>query len=200
PPRARGGGALFLSPARAGAPPGGGHPPPRGPQLFSGYWPAAHRPAGWHATGDRGFVHDGQLYVVGRSDDVLVHHGRNFYPADVIAACEDVPGLRPGRCAAIGVTDADSEERVCLVAELAAGPGTPPAAEVAARVRRRLASVLDLYVSEVVLLPAGTLPVTTSGKLRVGETGRRLARGTLPRLPATGAAGLPERTNEPADI
>ncbi|MFJ2187214.1 AMP-binding protein [Kitasatospora sp. NPDC087861] len=154
----------------------------RGPQLFSGYWPAADRPTGWHATGDRGFTHDGHLFVVGRADDVLVHHGRNFYPADILAACEDVPGLRPGRCAAFGVEDGESGGRVCLVAEVADGPGTPPAIQVAAQVRRRLAVSVDLYVSEVVLLPRGGLPVTTSGKVRVGETRRRLARGTLPRL------------------
>ncbi|MBO1413569.1 AMP-binding protein [Streptomyces sp. FH025] len=154
----------------------------RGPQLFSGYWPEAHRPAGWHATGDRGFTHGGHLFVIGRTDDVLVHHGRNFYPADVLAACEDVPGLRPGRCAAFSLGDGDSGSRICLVAELADGPGTPPAAQVAAQARRRLASAVDLYVSEVVLLPRGGLPVTTSGKVRVGETRRRLLRGTLPRL------------------
>ncbi|MER5807544.1 AMP-binding protein [Streptomyces sp. NPDC002033] len=154
----------------------------RGPQLFDGYWPARRRPAARHATGDRGFLYGGHLFVVGRTDDVLVHHGRNFYPADVLAACEEVAGLRPGRCAAFGVADGGSEGRVCLVAELADGPGTPPAARVAAEVRRRLASSLDLYVGEVVLLPGGGLPVTTSGKVRVGETKRRLARGTLPRL------------------
>ncbi|WP_033820655.1 AMP-binding protein [Kitasatospora sp. MBT63] len=154
----------------------------RGPQLFSGYWPAAHRPDGWHPTGDRGFTHDGHLFVVGRGDDVLVHHGRNFYPADVLAACEQVPGVRPGRCAVLTVADADPDGRVCLVAELADGPGTPPAEQVAARLRRHLANSLDLYVSEAVLLPAGGLPVTTSGKVRVAETRRRLERGTLPRL------------------
>ncbi|MEU8438279.1 AMP-binding protein [Streptomyces sp. NPDC029216] len=154
----------------------------RGPQLFRGYWPAARRRAVWHATGDRGFLHEGHLFVVGRTDDVLVHHGRNFYPADVLAACEEVPGLRPGRCAAFALADGGSGGRVCLVAEVADGPGTPPPAEVAAGVRRRLAGALDLYVSEVVLLPGGGLPVTTSGKVRVGETRRRLVRGTLPRL------------------
>ncbi|MGW2250679.1 AMP-binding protein [Kitasatospora sp. NPDC001660] len=153
----------------------------RGPQLFSGYWPSAHRPAGWHATGDRGFTHGGHLFVLGRTDDVLVHHGRNFHPADVLAACEDVPGLRPGRCAAFGLADGESDDRVCLVAELADGPGAAPADQVAALVRRRLSSALDLYVSEVVLLAKGGLPVTTSGKVQVGETKRRLARGTLPR-------------------
>lgn len=165
----------------------------RGPQLFRGYWPAARRRAVWHATGDRGFVHDGHLFVVGRTDDVLVHHGRNFYPADVLAACEEVPGLRPGRCAALRVTDAEADTgggdgggepggRVCLVAEVAGGQGAPPPAEVAAAARRRLADALGLYVSEVVLLPRGGLPLTTSGKVRVSETRRRLLLGTLPRL------------------
>jgi acyl-CoA synthetase (AMP-forming)/AMP-acid ligase II len=155
----------------------------RGPQLFSGYWPgdrrsgATDRP-GWHATGDRGFLHRGQLFVIGRADDVLVHHGRQFYPADVVAACADVTGLRPGRCAAVMADRADaSADRVCLVAE--AEDRTAPA-ELAGLVRRRLVQALDLYVSEVVLLAPGELPVTTSGKVRVAETGRLLRRGLLP--------------------
>ncbi|KOU18297.1 hypothetical protein ADK52_30740 [Streptomyces sp. WM6372] len=148
----------------------------RGPQLFTGYWPGRRAPD-WHRTGDLGFLHRGQLFVVGRADDVLVHQGRNFHPADVQAVCAGVPGLRAGRCAVFLVPHAEAD-RVCLVAETAgaAGPEAHPAAEV----RRRLARSLGLYVSEVVLLPAGGLPVTTSGKVRTAETARRHRLGLLP--------------------
>ncbi|MFF7472132.1 AMP-binding protein [Streptomyces sp. NPDC008092] len=154
----------------------------QGPQLYSGYWRRPVRRPGWHATRDLGFLHDGQLFVLGRADDVLVRHGRNFYPVDILAVCAGIPGLRPGRCAAFAVADGDSGERLCLVAEASEGPGAPPPAQVAAEVRRRLAQALDLYVSEVVLLPRGGLPVTTSGKVRVAETRRLFERGTLPAL------------------
>ncbi|MGY4923061.1 AMP-binding protein [Streptomyces sp. 900105755] len=154
----------------------------RGPQLYRGYWRRPARRSRWHATRDLGFLHDGQLFVLGRADDVLVRHGRNFYPVDILTVCAGVPGLRPGRCAAFAVVDGDSDERLCLVAEASEGPGTPPPAQVAAEVRRRLAQALDLYVSEVALLPKGGLPVTTSGKVRVSEARRRFERGALPVL------------------
>ncbi|MFD9793391.1 AMP-binding protein [Streptomyces sp. NPDC059070] len=172
----------------------------QGPQLFSGYWPVAggrSRAAGdgdgdgWHATGDRGFLHQGHLFVVGRGDDTLVHHGRNFYAADVQAVLAAVPGLRPGRSAAFtldtGTGTADRSPGVCLVSEIDEGVG--PAGEdgdargeLAARVRRQLARTLDLYVSTVVFLAPGHLPVTTSGKVRHAETRRRLAAGELAAL------------------
>ncbi|MBT2453669.1 AMP-binding protein [Streptomyces sp. ISL-86] len=148
----------------------------RGPQLFTGYWPRRRAP-GWHRTGDLGFLYRGHLFVVGRADDVLVHQGRNFHPADLQAVCAEVPGLRAGRCAAF-VVPHTTADRICLVAEVGgtAGPGLNTAVEV----RRRLARSLGLYVSEVVLLPAGGLPVTTSGKVRTAETARRYRLGLLP--------------------
>ncbi|MFF7636796.1 AMP-binding protein [Kitasatospora sp. NPDC008050] len=154
----------------------------RGPQLFSGYWRRPARRSRWHATKDLGFLHGGHLFVLGRTDDVLVHHGRNFYPADILTVCADVPGLRPGRCAAFIVAHADAGEHLCLVAEASDGADAPPPAQVATQVRRRLAQALDLYLSQVALLPRGGLPVTTSGKVRVAETKRRFEEGTLPVL------------------
>lgn len=160
----------------------------QGPQLFSGYWSGRAGGGGgvdaWHATGDRGFLHDGQLFVVGRADEVLVHHGLKFYPADILAVCARIPGLRPGRCAAFTVrtpTDAAEADRICLVAELAAAPAGP-LAELGRLVQRRLVREIGLYVAQVAFLPAGELPVTTSGKVRVTETGRRFALGSLPLL------------------
>ncbi|MGW6899991.1 AMP-binding protein [Streptomyces sp. NPDC054919] len=163
----------------------------RGPQLFSGYWREPVRRSRWHPTRDLGFLDGGQLFVLGRTDDVLVHRGRNFHPADIAAACAAVPGLRPGRCAAFTVEDEAAGELLCLVSEVTGGSGAPSPAQVAAQVRRRLAQVLDLYVSEVALLPAGGLPVTTSGKVRISETKQRFERGDLPVLRPHG----PRRTS-----
>ncbi|MER7931452.1 MULTISPECIES: AMP-binding protein [unclassified Streptomyces] len=154
----------------------------RGPQLFRGYWRRPLRRSRWHPTGDLGFLDGGHLFVLGRTDDVLVHRGRNFHPADVAAACAGVPGLRAGRCAAFTVGDGTAGDLLCLVSEVTGGPGAPSPAHLAAEARRRLAQVLDLYVAEVVLLPAGGLPVTTSGKVRISETRQRFERGDLPVL------------------
>ncbi|MEU2776615.1 AMP-binding protein [Streptomyces sp. NPDC007162] len=160
----------------------------RGPQLFSGYWrrdAAPFRPSGegeWHATGDRGFLYEGHLFVLGRADDVLVHRGKKFHPADVLAVCAAFPEINPGRCAVFATDPPRSGESgrradVQLVAELRV---PAPPAGLAGLLKRRLARELDLYVAQVHFAPRGSLPVTTSGKLRVSEVARRFRAGTLP--------------------
>ncbi|MEV7024149.1 AMP-binding protein [Kitasatospora sp. NPDC093558] len=156
-----------------------------GPQLFSGYWPArpdtGTGPGRWYPTGDLGFVHRGHLFVLGRADDTVVQNGRNVHASDIRAVCAGIPGLRPGRCVAFTL-DAPGGPRVCLVAELRAGPAADDvrATDTLVReIRSRLAAELELYVHHVELVPAGELPVTTSGKPMVTETRTRFA-GRVP--------------------
>ena len=189
----------------------------RGPQLLTGYWPVpSDRPPrrrAWHATGDLGFVHRGHLFVVGRRDDTLVHNGRKFHAADIAAACAAIPALRPGRCAAFtagpltepphrGAREAPPyrgpyEGRVFLVTEVS-GPMCPPTDRLAQDIRRHLAETLGLYVSDVAFLAPGRLPVTTSGKVRVAETGRRFLRGELPLLNSLPALETPRPPARPS--
>ncbi|MEV7076534.1 AMP-binding protein [Streptomyces sp. NPDC093990] len=171
-----------------------------GPQLFDGYWGrGAHSRdiRRLHPTGDRGFLHGGHLFVLGRVDDTVVHQGRNHYAADIADALADLPGLRPGRTAVFRTAGPPRPEpcgrpsgacrpqaapaaHICLVAEHDhTAPVEERSTETARAARQRLAGVLGLFVKEVVLVPPGTLPVTTSGKVRVNETRRRYEAGLL---------------------
>jgi len=90
------------------------------PCLFSGYVgnpqeTAASLKAGWFHTGDLGFLRDGELFVAGRIKDLLIIGGRNFYPQDVEALVDEVPGVIPGRCVALGVDDAALGTQVLVV-------------------------------------------------------------------------------------
>ncbi|MDT0266574.1 AMP-binding protein [Streptomyces sp. DSM 44915] len=159
----------------------------RGPQLAPGRWAEAAAlagPDGWYRTSDLGFLHDGHLFVLGRADDTLVLNGRNHFLSDVVAACARLPGVRPGRLAPFLTRDAATGLAVAgVVAELPAGQPEPTVAELnrlARTVKRRLVEALELFVSRVVFVPAGTLPVTTSGKVRAAEVRRRFEAGTLP--------------------
>jgi acyl-CoA synthetase (AMP-forming)/AMP-acid ligase II len=163
-----------------------------GPQVFPGYRTGDAGPdaAGFWRTGDTGFLHDGHLFVLGRCDDVIVVRGRNYHAHDIAAVGARVAGLRPGRLAAVvldpagtgeeGGTGEDggtgNEPEVRLVAEADAAVLAEPdrLRSVGVALRRALARELDLYVSTVDLLPPGGLPVTTSGKVRLGELRRRL--------------------------
>jgi acyl-CoA synthetase (AMP-forming)/AMP-acid ligase II len=133
-------------------------------------------------TGDLGFMHDGELYVLGRHDDVIVLAGRNHYPQDIeLTAQLSHPALAPGRVAAFSYQH-DEVTAIAVVAETAkkirvAAPGGPAAdgfldrAEVINKVRWAVSREHQIRLADVILLRPTGLPRTTSGKVQ-----RRLCR------------------------
>lgn len=145
----------------------------RGPSVMAGYYgdPGATAEAlggGWLHTGDLGYLADGELFLCGRIKDLIIVAGRNHHPTDLEWAAAGVPGVRTGNVVAFGVPRGDGE-RVVLCAETRLPPERH--AELAAAVRGRVLEGAGLRVDEVLLMPPGTLPKTSSGKLQ-----RRLAR------------------------
>jgi len=122
-------------------------------------------------TGDVGTFVDGQLYVTGRRKDLVIVDGVNHHPADVEATAEAAhPAIRRGCCAVVSVDHGDRETAVIL-AELTSravrtGDGVRGIRGVAEVVRRAVSARHGLPVHDVVLLPPGSLPFTTSGKLQ----------------------------------
>jgi len=146
-----------------------GHLLARSESMFDGYrnHPDKTRAAfrnGWYITGDLGFRMDGELFVLGRSKDVIIHAGKNVYPEDVEAAIAGVNGVIPGRSVAVGVENASSgTEEIWVVAE------REPSDERSEHAIRRdiLRSTIqaDVTVSRVVLVPPRWLFKSSSGKL-----------------------------------
>ncbi|MEC4574221.1 fatty acyl-AMP ligase [Streptomyces virginiae] len=135
-------------------------------------------------TGDLGFRTQDGLFVCGRIKDVIIVGGRNHYPHDIERTAESAhPAVRPGCVAAFGVTT-DGVEQVVVAAELRreAGDGSDREAreDVVNAVLRAVAQEHRLTVREVVLLPAGTLPKTSSGKLQRRETRKEYLAGRSP--------------------
>ena len=130
-------------------------------------------------TGDLGFIHDGQLFVTGRSKDVMIVRGLNIYPQDLERTAEEShPALRPGCVAAVDIgTGADSKgDRIVVVQEVR--PGWHGAlADSAAAVHRAIVTDHGLTLHAVVLITAGRIPKTSSGKIRRQETRRMLLEG-----------------------
>jgi acyl-CoA synthetase (AMP-forming)/AMP-acid ligase II len=155
----------------------------RGPSLMEGYLgnPEATGRAlsgGWLDTGDLGFVADGRLHVHGRAKDVVVVRGANHAPEEFEAALAGLPGLRPGCAVAVGAAARDGGEGVAILAERARGAGRPDRA-LADRIRGAVLERTGIEPEAVAILSPGTLPRTSSGKLRRGEARRRLEAGTL---------------------
>ncbi|MCW2552789.1 MAG: fadD31 [Mycobacterium sp.] len=129
--------------------------------------------ADWLRTGDLGVYLDGELYITGRIADRVVIDGSNFYPQDIEQTVADAsPTVRRGYVAVFtipaedaGDSDAAGGERLVVIAERAAGTSR---ADPAAAREAITTAVLDrhgLSVHDVLVLPAGAIPRTTSGKL-----------------------------------
>ena len=157
----------------------------RGPSLMRAYLgdPAATAralPGGWLDTGDLGFVVDGELHVHGRSKDVVVVRGANHAPDEFESALAGVPGVRPGCAVALGFMPTDGDAEALLVlAERARGADPAEDVAIAAAVRRAVLERTGVAPHTVRVLAPGTLPRTSSGKLRRPEALRRFVAGTL---------------------
>jgi fatty-acyl-CoA synthase len=158
-----------------------GHVFLRGPSVMMGYFgrtdltdQAIHH--GWLDSGDLGFTHDGELYVCGRHKDVVVVRGANHAPEEFEAALEGLAGVRTGCAVAVGFVPAGEDgEALAMLVETTTDASSNLADEVASRVQERT----RIRPAHVELLPPGTLPRTSSGKLRRREARTQWLASTL---------------------
>jgi fatty-acyl-CoA synthase len=124
----------------------------------------------WLRTGDLGLYLDGELYVTGRIADMVHIRERTLYPQDIeatVAAASQT--VRRGYVVAFSVpatahTDGTGDELV-IVAERAAGTARTDPQPAIDAVKAAVSHHHDVTVADVRLLPAGSIPRTTSGKL-----------------------------------
>ncbi len=117
-------------------------------------------------TGDLGFVHEGELFVTGRLKDLIIIRGRNHYPQDIERTVEDShPALRPGGGAAFSVVERD-EEQLVVVQEIELRARNINHDAIMADIRRAVTRQHEVPVFAVVLIKAGHLPKTSSGKVQ----------------------------------
>jgi acyl-CoA synthetase (AMP-forming)/AMP-acid ligase II len=140
----------------------------RGGSVMQGYdrneesTRAAFR-SGWLTTGDLGFIHQGELYVVGRRKEVIIANGQNFYAHDIEHLVNQVPGVGAGGVMALGI-QVDGTEGLAVLVETREEEDKRQR-QLCANVRDAISSSLGLSPKEVVLLERGRLPRTSSGKL-----------------------------------
>jgi acyl-CoA synthetase (AMP-forming)/AMP-acid ligase II len=149
-------------------------------QVFGAYLQDGEGP--YLRTGDLGYVVEGELFVTGRLKDLIIVRGRNHYPQDLERAVQEAhPVLRSGGGAAFSI-ESEGEERVVLVHEVERHVAHFDRDEVIGAIRMAVAERHQLELHAVVLLKYGSLPRTSSGKVR-----RRAARAgflddSLPKL------------------
>jgi acyl-CoA synthetase (AMP-forming)/AMP-acid ligase II len=169
----------------------------RGPHVSAGYW---KRPALTDAvtgarladgrgpflrTGDCGFMDDGELFIVGRLKDVVVVRGRNLYAQDVeFTVSRAHPLLRGETAACFGVTE-DAESFV-VVLEMPRTTQPAVAAAVRAAVIRKITWAHQAAPKDVAIVRRGSIPRTTSGKVRRFAARDLYLERALPRLDVLG--------------
>lgn len=118
-------------------------------------------------TGDLGFLQAGELFVTGRRKELIIIRGRNYYPKDIETAVESAhPALRPGAGAAFSIT-IKGEERLVVVQEVERTYlRTLNGEEIVNVVRRAIAENHDLQLYGLQLIKTGSIPKTSSGKIR----------------------------------
>jgi len=117
-------------------------------------------------TGDLGFVKDGELFVTGRSKDLLIIRGKNHYPHDIEVTVEKShAALRPNSGAAFAV-DVSGEERLVVVQELERHGRDLDRGELVRTIRQAVAEGHELQTHAVVLIKPASIPRTSSGKIQ----------------------------------
>jgi len=122
-------------------------------------------PDGWFLTGDRGYMAEGELFVVGRAKDLIINAGKNIYPGDIEAIVNEVAGVHAGRAVVFGVPDErEGTELVAVVAETRATDAAARQA-IARAIRAAVAHQAAVTLSYVHLVGPRWLLKTSSGKL-----------------------------------
>lgn len=152
----------------------------RGTSVTPGYYRAPEATAetfhdGWLRTGDLAYMLEGELVLCGRIKDVIIVGGRNIFPEDVERSVATVEGVRAGNVIAFGVEGRRGQESLVVVAEQR--QGAP--ADLERAVREAARSGCGLPPGDVLLVPPGTLPKTSSGKLQRSLCRRSYVEGSL---------------------
>ncbi|MFH0827415.1 MAG: AMP-binding protein [Candidatus Omnitrophota bacterium] len=151
--------------------------------LFDGYRNDLQRTRhvlkdGWYSSGDLGFCHGGEYFVVGREDDVIIIAGNNIYPEDIEDAASKVSGVIPGRAVAFGVDNEQlGTQDICVVVET-------PIENESEKESLKLALMqagmsIDVTISQIHLVPPRWLIKSSSGKPSRRANRERILSGKL---------------------
>jgi long chain fatty acid CoA FadD26 len=155
-----------------------------GENVAKGYWqkpketertfgaslanPSPGTPEGpWLRTGDLGVISDDELFIIGRIKDLLIVNGSNHYPDDIEATIQEITG---GRVAAISIPNGRKEQLVAIVEAKKRGQSDEEQNEKLRLMKRKVTSAISdihrLRVADLVFVAPGSIPITTSGKVR----------------------------------
>jgi acyl-CoA synthetase (AMP-forming)/AMP-acid ligase II len=163
----------------------------RGPSIMRGYYrrpqeSAAALAGGFLHTGDLGYLADGRLFLTGRSREVIIRYGRNYYPADIEAVAGQAGGAGRGAAVAFSTGEA-GDTRIVIVVETRLRQ-SGDLLQLERLIREGCHAAFLFGPDEVRLVPLGAIPRTTSGKVRRNECRRLYLAAALPAIGARSAS------------
>jgi 1-acyl-sn-glycerol-3-phosphate acyltransferase len=133
----------------------------------------------WIVSGDRGYIAEGEVYVTGRTKDVVIRGGRNIYPYELEEGIADIEGVRRGCVAVFGATEAESgTERLVIIAETRESDASRKSMMKEA-IGSLTQDLLGMPADDIVLASPGTVLKTSSGKIRRSAVRELYERGRL---------------------
>lgn len=143
----------------------------RGTSMMAGYLGLDPiDPENWFTTGDLGYFTDDGLVVCGRLKELITVAGRNIFPTEIEQVAARADGVREGAVVAVGTNDTGARQGLVIAAEFKGDDESTARSQVVALV----ASECGIVPADVVFLKPGSLPRTSSGKLRRLEVRRTL--------------------------
>jgi 1-acyl-sn-glycerol-3-phosphate acyltransferase len=163
----------------------------RGPSATQGYYRNSEETrklfdGSWLNSGDIAYMADGDLYLTSRAKDVIIRGGRNVYPYELEEAVGNLPGIRKGCVAAIGVMDeAAGTERLVVIAEKRSREDDGGDDSRRTRINALAIELLGAPADEIVLTSPGAVLKTSSGKIRRAATRDVYLQGLIERQGAS---------------
>jgi PAS domain S-box-containing protein len=148
--------------------------------LFGGYFNRPELTAqafqdGWYRSGDLGFIHDGELYVIGRKKDLIIVAGKNIYPQDIEEIVCSHSAIHDGRSVAFGLYNSDlGTDDIIVVAETESEEALKEAYEIERAVRNAIVAELDVAPHAIYLKPPRWIVKSTAGKPARSTTREKL--------------------------
>jgi fatty-acyl-CoA synthase len=148
--------------------------------LFDGYYNRPDLTAkvlreDWYWSGDLGFILDGELYVIGRKNDLIIIAGKNIYPQDVEEIVYSHPAIHDGRAVAFGLYNSSTgTDELIVAAEVENEERLKAAPEIERAVRNAIAAELDVTARAIYLKPPKWIVKSTAGKPARSTTREKL--------------------------
>ncbi|PHQ36617.1 AMP-binding protein [Rhodopirellula bahusiensis] len=163
-----------------------------GPSIASGYWKREEVNAEvfgatladgdssekFLRTGDLGFVHDGEIYVTGRSKDVVILRGRNLFPQDIEATVKGLLQANVLQCAAVATTGRTGDA-LTVAAEVSRHVDSEELPDIVRHIRRAIIDDHEVDARQVLITRPGGIPLTTSGKVQRQQCRAMIEGGEL---------------------